>query len=142
MAERGFFEELLHDFLLFTAVEKTKDKNGVPNRAAAHAFASSLDDASIEDFAKVEAIMEMESDSAASVHSSNPYVEALASTGLYNKEKFEDTFVGNNFVFANDMELLHDAGYDALDLELMDPDELRDAMEEAGVDTMYYDFDD
>lgn len=55
---------------------------------------------------------------------------------------FADTFVGNNLVSAEDMELLSNAGYDSIDVEFMDPSELKDAMEDAGVDTFFYDFDD
>lgn len=55
---------------------------------------------------------------------------------------FVDTFVGSNCVSAEDMELLSNAGYDSIDVEFMEPSELRDAMEDAGVDTFMYDFDD
>lgn len=53
----------------------------------------------------------------------------------------KDTIIGTNLVSAEDMSLLHDSGYDELDLEMMDPYELREAMEDAGVDTFMYDFD-
>lgn len=57
------------------------------------------------------------------------------------EDRFEDTYVGLNLVSADDMELLSDAGYDPIDVEFMEPGELKDAMEDAGVDTFLYDFD-
>ena len=56
-------------------------------------------------------------------------------------EEFEDTFIGTNLVYADDMKLLSEAGYDEFDLDLMEPEELKEAMEDAGVDTFLYDFD-
>lgn len=38
------------------------------------------------------------------------------------------------------MKLLSEAGYEEIDLELMKPEELKEAMEDAGVDTVLYDF--
>ena len=58
-----------------------------------------------------------------------------------DEEKFEDTFIGTNLVYADDMKLLSEAGYDEFDLNLMEPQELKEAMEDAGVDTFLYDFD-
>lgn len=58
------------------------------------------------------------------------------------KEKYYDTFVGSNLVSAEDMERLHDSGYDPIDVEFMDSAALKEAMEDAGVDTWTYDFDD
>ena len=57
------------------------------------------------------------------------------------EEEFEDTFIGTNLIYADDMKLLSEAGYDEIDLELMEPEELKEAMEIAGVDTILYDFD-
>lgn len=56
-------------------------------------------------------------------------------------EEFEDTFIGTILVYADDMKLLSEAGYDEFDLDLMEPEELKEAMEDAGVDTFQYDFD-
>lgn len=39
------------------------------------------------------------------------------------------------------VKLLSEAGYEEIDLELMEPEELKEAMEDAGVDTVLYDFD-
>ena len=44
-------------------------------------------------------------------------------------------------IYADDMKLLSEAGYDEFDLTLMEPEELKEAMEDAGVDTLLYDFD-
>lgn len=57
------------------------------------------------------------------------------------EEEFEDTFIGTNLIYADDMKLLSEAGYDEFDLDLMEPEELKEAMEDAGVDTLLYDFD-
>lgn len=57
-----------------------------------------------------------------------------------DEEEFEDTFIGTNLVYADDMKLLSEAGYDEFDLDLMEPEELKEAMEDAGVDTLLYDF--
>lgn len=57
------------------------------------------------------------------------------------EEEFEDTFIGTNLIYADDMKLLSEAGYDEFDLDLMEPEELKEAMEDAGVDTYLYDFD-
>ena len=56
-------------------------------------------------------------------------------------EEFEDTLIGTNLIYADDMKLLSEAGYDEFDLTLMEPQELKEAMEDAGVDTLLYDFD-
>ena len=53
---------------------------------------------------------------------------------------FEDTYINGNIIDSSDMELLHDSGYDESDLEYMTDQELADAMEDAGVDTSFYDF--
>ena len=57
------------------------------------------------------------------------------------EEEFEDTFIGTNLIYADDMKLLSEAGYDEFELDLMEPEELKEAMETAGVDTLLYDFD-
>lgn len=73
----------------------------------------------------------------------NAMEDAGINTSTYDfEEQYEDTFVGNNLVSADDMELLSNAGYDSIDVEFMEPDELRNAMEDAGVDTYMYDFED
>lgn len=58
------------------------------------------------------------------------------------QKRYHAAFVGSNLVSAEDMERLHDSGYDPLDVEFMDSGELKEAMEDAGVDTWMYDFDD
>lgn len=58
-----------------------------------------------------------------------------------DEEEFEDTLIGTNLIYADDMKLLSEAGYDEYDLDLMEPQELKEAMENAGVDTILYDFD-
>ncbi len=69
--------------------------------------------------------------------------EAMEKTGVDTDlyDLFENTFIGSNLVSADDMQLLSEAGYNEIDLELMEPEELKEAMEEAGVDTDLYDFD-
>ncbi len=55
-------------------------------------------------------------------------------------EEFDDELVAGTIIYADDMALLHESGYDAIDLELMDADERREALEDAGVDPDMYDF--
>ena len=38
-----------------------------------------------------------------------------------DEEEFEDTFIGTNLIYADDMKLLSEAGYDEFDLDLMEP---------------------
>ena len=72
------------------------------------------------------------------IHSySTPTVKGA---GLGDNEGFEDTFIGNNLVAAEDMQLLNEAGYDSFDLEMMDSKELKETMQDAGVNTYFYDF--
>ena len=78
---------------------------------------------------------------------------SVSSYGSYESEDSEpdelvsgssyvgSTMIGFNEVDADDMQALSDAGYDESDLDLMDSSELREAMEDAGVDTDFYDFD-
>ena len=54
----------------------------------------------------------------------------------------EDEFVAGDFISGEDMARLRESGYDAIDLELMDPEERIEALEDAGVDPDMYDFDD
>lgn len=51
----------------------------------------------------------------------------------------EGAFVDCMFIEGEDMKLLDEAGYSQAELDLMDRDELRDAMEDAGVDPDFYD---
>lgn len=135
----GFLGKLFHDFMIFQAVEKSRDAFGIPDRSKALGYAAGHITITDEDFLKIDAILEAEN--GASDNTDNPYTEALMETGLYPKATYEDTYVGNNLVFADDMELLHNAGYDAEDQDCMDSGEIQDAMEDSGVDTIFYDFD-
>ena len=49
-------------------------------------------------------------------------------------------FIAGEYIDSEEMTLLRDAGYDALDLELMDNDERREALEDAGIDPDQYVF--
>lgn len=75
------------------------------------------------------------------------YLAQAAENGGCNSDlfphlrQFEETFVGTNLVSAEDMAQLYDAGYEPTDVEFMEPQELKAAMEDAGVDTLFYDFD-
>lgn len=55
-------------------------------------------------------------------------------------EPTEDEFIAGEIVSAEDVSLLKEAGYDALDLELMDSEKRTEALELAGVDPDQYDF--
>lgn len=57
MAGKGFFESLLDDFLLFSAVEASKDKKGRPDSVAAAAIAAGLGRTSAEDTALLGAML-------------------------------------------------------------------------------------
>ncbi len=59
-----------------------------------------------------------------------------------SETEMEDAFIKGDFISADDMALLRDAGYNELDLELMDGAEFRDALDQAGVDPFFYNFDD
>ncbi len=67
--------------------------------------------------------------------------ELTISTVETEMKPFVDTFIGSNLVNADDVKLLSKAGYKSADLELMSPRELKKAMETAGVDTDFYNFD-
>lgn len=64
---------------------------------------------------------------------------ANSSIGAQDEEPAEEAYVKGNFIFSEDMTLLRDAGYDEIDLELMDGNEFRGALESAGVIPNFYD---
>ncbi len=58
-----------------------------------------------------------------------------------DKEPAEEAWIKGDLISSEDMTLLRDAGYDETDLEFMDAGEFREALEDAGVDPDFYDFD-
>ena len=146
---KGFFEGLLEDFCksmeIQGAIEASKDENGKIDVAKATGISMGLGNTSLDDMALMGAMLGAEGafdDEPAEDISDDIAIDPVAasSSGIYSSP-FEDTLIGINLVSADDMELLNDAGYDETDLELMSSEELRDAMDEAGVDTDLYDFD-
>ncbi len=59
------------------------------------------------------------------------------------EEEFEDTFIKGDFISAEDMKLLSEAGYEEWELDSMDKEEFLEALENAGVypDVYLFDFD-
>lgn len=150
MADKGFFEGLFDDFFkilkLRSVIEWNKDEKGKPAPAKATGIAMGLGSSSFEDLALMNAMLA--TDGAFDGDKSDNGSDDDASDSLFSDDtsdsdhpEFEDTQIGVNNISADDMELLSDAGYDEVDLEYMSPEELADAMDEAGVDTDYYDFD-
>lgn len=150
MADKGFFEGLIDDFFkilkLRSVVEWSKDEKGKPDPAKATGIAMGLGSSSFEDLALMNAMLA--TDGAFDGDKSDNGSDDDDSDSLFSDDtsdsdhpEFEDTQIGVNNISADDMELLSDAGYDEFDLEYMSPEELADAMDEAGVDTDYYDFD-
>lgn len=66
---------------------------------------------------------------------------ANSGIGAQDEEPAEEAYVKGDFISSEDMTLLRDAGYDEIDLELMDTAELRDTLESAGIDPDSYNFD-
>ena len=149
--EKGFFDQLVEDICntieIKGAVEATRDENGKVDKWAATGLAMGLGHTSDYEMATLAGFLGAEGafDDLSSLEN-NSVEETVTENDAFSEtdeeaEDFEDTFIGTILVYADDMRLLSEAGYDEFELELMEPSELEEAMEDAGVDTFLYDFD-
>jgi len=151
--KHGFWDWMIEDLAntieIKGAVEASRDENGKVNKWKAIGLSLGLGHTSDDEIATLAGLIEAENtfdnndaltddDSFMCDSTDNDLIIDSPSDSFF--PEFEDTLIGNNNISAEDMELLSYAGFDALDLEFMSPDELQDAMEEAGIDTDYYDF--
>lgn len=146
----GFFDDLAKDFCrhleMKGAIEASRDEDGKIDVAKATGISMGLGNTSLDDMAVMGSMLGAEG--AFDDDITTDYIDDLSSGEISigalsadSNSSFEDTFIGINLVSADDMELLSNAGYDEFDLDLIDSSELKEAMEDAGVDTDFYDFD-
>ena len=149
--EQGLMDWLVEDICntieIKGAVEATRDENGKVDKWAATGLAMGLGHTSDDEMATLAGFLGAEGafDDLSSLEN-NSVEETVTENDAFSEtdeeaEDFEDTFIGTILVYADDMRLLSEACYDEFELELMEPSELEEAMEDAGVDTFLYDFD-
>ena len=154
--EQGFFDWLVEDIAkeaeMRNVIRASRDEQGKVDKWKATGIAMGLGHTSDYDMAMLSGLLGAEGafdddDTSDSDYGESEEVyqsEILPATSFNTddeSDEFEDTLIGTNYIFAEDMRLLDEAGYDEFELDLMTPEDLKEAMEIAGVDTSFYSFD-